>query len=138
VIRVLPAIKRPGGVQRILLIRVIGLQLVVVATGSLVALWWSPVSALAALMGGAIALAASAVFGLISLMSVRGRSGGAVVVAFYVGEVGKFVVVAVGFVLVSRCCAQELTGPNALLLFGVFAATLTAPWLVPVITSSKF
>lgn len=137
-IRVLPAIKRPGGVQRILLIRVIGLQLAMVATGSLVALWWSPVSALTALMGGAIALAASTVFGLISLVSVRGRSGGAVVVAFYVGEVGKFVVVAAGFVLVSRCWAQELTGPNALLLFGAFAATLTAPWLVPAITSGKF
>lgn len=137
-IRVLPAIKRPGSAQRILLIRVIGLQLAVVATGSLVALWWSPESALTALMGGAIALGASTVFGLISLMSVRGRSGGAVVVAFYVGEVGKFIVVAVGFVLVSRCWAQELTGPNALLLFGVFAATLTAPWLVPVITRSKF
>lgn len=133
----LPAIKRPRSDQQTLLIRVIRLQLAAVATGSLVALWWSPMSALAVLMGGSVALAASAVFGLISLMSARGRSAGAVVVAFYVGEIGKFVVVAVGFVLISRC-APELTGPNTLLLFGVFAATLTAQWVVPAVTSSKF
>lgn len=134
----LPAIKRPRSDQQTLLIRVIRLQLAAVATGSLVALWWSPMSALAVLMGGSVALAASAVFGLISLMSARGRSAGAVVAAFYVGEIGKFVVVAVGFVLISRCCAPELTGPNTLLLFGVFAATLTAQWVVPAVTSSKF
>jgi F0F1-type ATP synthase assembly protein I len=135
--RVLPAITRPRSDQETLLIRVIWLQLAVVATGSLVALWWSPMSALAVLMGGSVALAASAVFGLISLMSARGRSAGAVVVAFYLGEIGKFVVVAAGFVLISRC-APELTGPNTLLLFGVFAATLTAQWVVPAVTSSKF
>jgi len=135
--RVLPAIKRPRSDQQTLLIRVIRLQLAVIAIGSLVALWWSPMSALAVLMGGSVALAASAVFGLISLISARGRSAGAVVVAFYVGEIGKFVVVAVGFVLISRC-APELTGPNTLLLFGVFAATLTAQWVVPAVTSSKF
>lgn len=133
----LPAIKRPRSDQQTLLIRVIRLQLAAVATGSLVALWWSPMSALAVLMGGSVALAASAVFGLISLMSARGRSAGAVLAAFYVGEIGKFVVVAVGFVLISRC-APELTGPNTLLLFGVFAATLTAQWVVPAVTSSKF
>lgn len=120
------------------MIRVIRLQLVVVATGALVALWWGPMSALSVLMGGSVALAASAVFGLISLMSARGRSASAVVVAFYLGEMGKFVVVAVGFALISRCCAPELTGPNMLLLFGVFAATLMAQWVVPVVTSSKF
>lgn len=135
--RVLPAIKRPRSDQQTLLIRVIRPQLAVVATGSLVALWWSPMSALAALMGGSVALVASAVFGLISLTSVRGRSAGAVVVAFYVGEIGKFVVVAVGFALISRC-TPELTGPNTLLLFGVFAATLMAQWVVPAVTSSKF
>ncbi len=136
--RVLPAIKRPRSDQQTLLIRVIRLQLAVVATGSLVALWWSPMSALAALMGGSVALVASAVFGLISLTSVRGRSAGVVVVAFYLGEIGKFVVVAVGFALISRCCTPALTGPNTLLLFGVFAATLMAQWVVPAVTSRKF
>lgn len=136
--KVLPAIKRPRSDQQTLLIRVIRLQLAVVATGSLVALWWSPMSALAALMGGSVALVASAVFGLISLTSVRGRSAGVVVVAFYLGEIGKFVVVAVGFALISRCCTPALTGPNTLLLFGVFAATLMAQWVVPAVTSRKF
>jgi F0F1-type ATP synthase assembly protein I len=136
--RVLPAIKRLPDAQSVVLIRVIWLQLTVAMTGSLMALWWSPAAALAAVMGGAIALVASVVFGLISLVFARGRSAGAVVLAFYAGEIGKFAVVAAGFVLVSRCFAPELAGPNTLLLFGVFAATLAAQWVAPTVTSTKF
>ncbi len=125
------------GTAKVLLIRVIRRQLAVVATGSLVALWLNPASALIALMGGVIALMAGLVFGLISLILVRGRSAGAVVVAFYLGEVGKFATVVAGFLLVFRYFASELTSLNALLFLGVFAATLAVQWTVPAANSAK-
>ena len=125
------------GTAKVLLIRVIRRQLAVVATGSLVALWLNPASALIALMGGVIALMAGLVFGLISLILVRGRSAGAEVVAFYVVELVTSVTVVAGFLFVFRYFASELTSLNALLFLGVFAATLDVQWTVPAANSAK-
>lgn len=84
-------------------------------------------------MGGMNALASSAVFGVIALVFARGRSQSAVLTAFFLGETGKFLAVAIGFVLIFYVAGPGLSRGNTLVLFGVFAATLGAQSAVPVV-----
>lgn len=93
--------------------------------------WRVPEAALVAFSGGALALLANLVFGLLALS--RRCGAGAVLAALLIAEAGKFVVVAVGFALVIRCFADQLTGLNALLLFGTFGLTLGAQWAAPLV-----
>jgi len=107
------------------------LQVAVLAASTTVVCWQAPEVALVAFSGGALALLANLVFGLVALG--RWRGAGAVLAALLVAEAGKFVVVAVGFGLVIRFFADQLTGVNALLLFGTFGLTLGAQWAAPLV-----
>lgn len=93
--------------------------------------WRVPEAAMVAFSGGALALLANLVFGLLALG--RQRGAGAVLAALLIAEAAKFGVVAVGFALVIRCFADQLTGLNALLLFGTFGLTLGAQWAAPLV-----
>ncbi len=107
------------------------LQAAVLAAITAVLCWRVPESALVAASGGALALLANLVFGLLALG--RRRGAGAVLAAFLIAEAGKFVVVAVGFGLVIRFFADQLNGLNALLLFGTFGLTLGVQWAAPLV-----
>lgn len=105
------------------------LQATMLAAITAVLRWQAPEALIVAFSGGALAFLANLVFGLLALG--RQRGAGAVLVALLIAEAGKFVVVAVGFALVIRCFADQLTGSNALLLFGTFSLTLGAQWAAP-------
>ena len=107
------------------------LQISVLAVVAAILRWQLPESALVAVSGGALALLANLVFGVLALG--RRRGAGAVMVAFLVAEAMKFGIVAVGFALVVRFFVDQLTGLNALLLFGTFGLTLGAQLAAPLV-----
>lgn len=97
---------------------------VVVALVSLV--FWNRSAALSAAIGGGIGVAANLVLALVAF-----RKGGLtlaqMVSAFYIGEMAKFGVTIVLFVVVLATLRGRLV-PGA--LFGAFVATFLVHWLV--------
>ena len=117
--------------QHELFVRMLLLQVAMFAALLVAALWLAPQSAWVALAGGAIALTANLVFGI--LASIGRRSAGAILVALMVAEAGKIVAVALGFALLFRKFPERLGGVNALLLLGAFVLILSAQWLAPLV-----
>ncbi|MBI2782922.1 MAG: ATP synthase subunit I [Gammaproteobacteria bacterium] len=133
---VMPRAEFPPVGRGALLVRVAILQLAVTTSCALIALCWGRGAALAALLGGMNALASSVVFGSIALVCARGRSQRAVLTAFFLGEAGKFLAVATGFVLIFHVAGSGLSRGNTLVLFGVFTATLVAQGAVATVRKS--
>ena len=117
--------------QHELFVRMLLLQVAMFAALLVAAVWLAPQSAWVALAGGAIALTANLVFGI--LASIGRRSAGAILVALMVAEAGKIVAVALGFALLFRKFPERLVGMNALLLLGAFVLILSAQWLAPLV-----
>jgi ATP synthase protein I len=97
---------------------------VVVALVSLV--FWNRSVALSAAIGGGIGVAANLVLALVAFRK-QGRTLAQMVSAFYVGEIAKFAVTIVLFVVVLATMKGKLV-PGA--LFGAFVATFLVHWLV--------
>ena len=98
---------------------------VVVALVSLV--FWNRTVALSAAIGGGIGVAANLVLALVAFRKKEERTLAQLVSAFYVGEIAKFAVTIVLFVLVLATLKGRLA-PGA--LFGAFVATFLVHWLV--------
>jgi ATP synthase protein I len=98
---------------------------VVVALVSLV--FWNQSFALSAAIGGGIGVAASLVLALVAFRKKEGQTVAQMVSAFYVGEIAKFAVTVVLFVVVLATMKGRLV-PGA--LFGAFVATFLVHWLV--------
>ena len=111
--------------QRAQFVRTMLLQAVVLLLFGATVAWLAPQWAWVTVAGGAIALVANCVFGALALVERRGA--GAVIAAFWVAEVGKFMVVAGGFALLFRNFPERFDDRVALLPLGAFALTLSAP-----------
>jgi ATP synthase protein I len=98
---------------------------VVVALVSLV--FWNRDVALSAAIGGGIGVVANLVLALVAFRKKEERTLAQMVSAFYVGEIAKFAVTIVLFVLVLATLKGRLA-PGA--LFGAFVATFLVHWLV--------
>lgn len=92
----------------------------------------------AALAGSMINVIASAYFALVSLKLPKNATPGIILARFYIGEMGKFVVVAVGFVGVFRYFPDISQGRHAIVLFVAFLLTQLAFIVAPLLLKKDF
>lgn len=92
----------------------------------------------AALAGSMINVIASAYFALVSLKLPKNATPGIILARFYIGEMGKFVVVAVGFVGVFRYFPDISQGRYAIVLFVAFLLTQLAFIVAPLLLKKDF
>lgn len=113
--------------------RIAGFQLIMclVLTGALMLV--KHAAGWAALAGGLTGVLASGCFAVVSLRSGEQASSARIVVDFYLGEVGKLVVIIVCMAAIFTFWPGIQEGFNALALFGAFLLTQAAYIVAPVL-----
>ena len=102
------------------------------------ALAFGKMMAMAALAGATINLAANGYFALVSLKLVKGTTPGRVLGRFYIGELGKFFIIVVGFAWVFRDLPEISQGQYAIVLFVAFLITQVAYVVTPLVLKDSF
>ena len=92
----------------------------------------------AALAGCLINLVASGYFAVVSLKLPKNASPGMILARFYVGEVGKFVIVAVCFGWVFKYLPELVQGRYAIILFVAFLIAQLAFIIAPLVLKEDF
>ncbi len=92
----------------------------------------------AALVGCMINVIASGYFAIVSLKLPKGASPGIILARFYVGEVGKFVIVAVCFGWVFKFLPEIVQGRYAIILFVAFLIAQVAFIVAPLVLKKGF
>ncbi len=92
----------------------------------------------AALVGCMINVIASGYFAIVSLKLPKNASPGMILARFYVGEVGKFVIVAVCFAWVFKYLPELIQGRHAIILFVAFLIAQVAFIVAPLILKEDF
>jgi len=92
----------------------------------------------AALVGCMINVIASAYFAIVSLKLPKNASPGMILARFYVGEVGKFVIVAVCFAWVFKFLPELIQGRHAIMLFVAFLIAQVAFVVTPLVLEKDF
>ena len=92
----------------------------------------------AALVGCMINVIASGYFAIVSLKLPKNASPGMILARFYVGEVGKFVIVAVCFVWVFKFLPELIQGRHAIILFVAFLIAQVAFVVAPLLLKKDF
>lgn len=92
----------------------------------------------AALVGCMINVIASGYFAIVSLKLPKNASPGMILARFYVGEVGKFVIVAVCFVWVFKFLPELIQGRYAIILFVAFLIAQVAFVVAPLLLKKDF
>lgn len=117
----------------------IGVQLVIcllVVVGTFVV--FDRKMAEAALVGCMINVIASGYFAIVSLKLPKNASPGMILARFYVGEVGKFVIVAVCFGWVFKFLPELIQGRQAIILFVAFLIAQVAFVVAPLLLKKDF
>ena len=94
--------------------------------------------AAAALVGCMINVVASGYFAIASLKLPKNASPGMILARFYVGEVGKFVIVAVCFGWVFKFLPELVQGRHAIILFVAFLIAQVAFVVAPMVLKKDF
>ncbi len=92
----------------------------------------------AALVGCLINVIASGYFAIVSLKLPKNASPGIILARFYVGEVGKFVIVAVCFAWVFKYLPELIQGRQAIILFVAFLIAQVAFVVAPLVLKEDF
>jgi len=92
----------------------------------------------AALIGSMINVVASGYFAIVSLKLPKNASPGMILARFYVGEVGKFVIVVVCFAWVFKYLPELLQGRQAIILFVAFLIAQVAFVVAPLVLKEDF
>ncbi len=92
----------------------------------------------AALVGCMINVVASGYFAIVSLKLPKDSSPGVILARFYVGEVGKFVIVAVCFGWVFKFLPELIQGRHAIILFVAFLIAQVAFVVAPLVLKEDF
>ncbi len=92
----------------------------------------------AALVGCMINVIASGYFAIVSLKLPKSASPGMILARFYVGEVGKFVIVAVCFGWVFKFLPEMIEGRHAIILFVAFLIAQVAFVVAPLVLKEDF
>ena len=92
----------------------------------------------AALVGCMINVVASGYFAIVSLKLPKNASPGMILARFYVGEVGKFVIVAVCFGWVFKFLPELVQGRHAIILFVAFLIAQVAFVVAPMVLKKDF
>jgi len=85
------------------------------------------------LIGGLVCTAANAWLAVVAFRPRLGESTGKMLAAFYTGELGKFLIVALLFVLAFRRLEWLKDADNALALFAGYLVAQTVVWVYPLL-----
>lgn len=130
-----PCYLEPKG--RVFALQIVVAQAVVSAVLSLLGLVFSSQVAMAILSGGVICAFANLWFAIVAFRPALGKPPGELLAAFYVAEIGKFVVTALLFLLVFTRFLLFREAIYALLIFIAYALVQTMVWVYP-LARSKF
>jgi len=94
--------------------------------------------AIVILSGGMICSLANFWLAIVAFRPALGRPPGEMLAAFYVGEIGKFVVTALLFLILFKKFALFRQANNALLIFLTYALVQCTVWAYPLARSRLF
>ena len=114
-------------------LQMLGMQFLIVSLLSLVVSIWESRVAVTFFMGGMISVLANLWFALVVFRPPLGSPPGRMLVAFYLGEAGKIIIVALLFMLAfQRVPGMKEMTMGLVLLTGFIASQLIA-WIYPLI-----
>jgi len=116
-------------------LRIVAAQVVVSCLLSLVGLLFSSQIAIVILSGGMICSLANLWLAIVAFRPALGKPPGEMLAAFYVGEIGKFVVTALLFLILFKKFALFRQANNALLIFLTYALVQCTVWAYPLARS---
>ena len=131
----------PGHVEpkgRAFALQIVAAQFVASGVLSLLGLVFSSQVAIAILVGGVICSLANLWLAIVAFRPVLGKPPGEILAAFYVGEIGKFVVTALLFLVVFTRFSLFKQPIYALLIFIAYALVQTMAWVYPLARSRLF
>lgn len=127
--------KEPKG--RVFALQIVAAQVVVTCGLSLLGFLINNKASIAILTGGMICSLANAWLAIVAFRPALGKPPGQMLAAFYMGEIGKFVITAVLFLFAFKHSALLKQPPYALLLFLAYVLVHCTTWAYP-LARSKF
>lgn len=124
-----PPYREPRG--RAFALEIVAAQVVVSLGLSLLGLPVSTQAAIAILSGGMICSLANLWLAIVAFRPALGKPPGQMLAAFYLAELGKFVITAVLFLFVFKKTTLFKQPLNALLLFAAYAMVQCSAWAYP-------
>jgi ATP synthase protein I len=131
----------PSGAEpkgRAFALRIVTAQVVVTCVLSLLGLALSTQSAIVILSGGMICSLANLWLAIVAFRPALGRPPGEMLAAFYVGEIGKFVITVLLFLIAFKKFTLFKQPNNALLIFLAYALVQCMAWVYPLVRSRLF
>ncbi len=119
-------------------LQIVAAQVVASCVLSLLGLVFSSQVAIAILVGGVICSLANLWLAIVAFRPGLGKSPGEMLAAFYVGEIGKFVVTALLFLVVFTRFSLFKQPTYALLIFIAYALVQSMAWVYPLARSRFF
>lgn len=131
-----PGFTEPRG--RAFALQIVAAQVVASCMLSLLGLVFSSQVAIAILVGGVICSLANFWLAIVAFRPGLGKPPGEILAAFYVGEMGKFVVTALLFLVVFTRFSLFKQPIYALLIFIAYALVQSMAWVYPLARSRLF
>jgi ATP synthase protein I len=119
-------------------LEIVSAQVVVTGVLSLLGLFCSNQVAIAILAGGMICSLANLWLAIVAFRPALGKPPGQMLAAFYVGEIGKFIITALLFLIAFKKTTLLRQPTYALLMFAAYIAVLCTIWAYPLARSKFF
>ena len=119
-------------------LQIVAAQVLVSCVLALVGLVFGSQVAIVILSGGMICSLANFWLAIVAFRPALGKPPGEMLAAFYVGEIGKFVVTALLFLILFKKFALFRQANNALLIFLTYALVQCTVWAYPLARSRLF
>ena len=116
-------------------LQIVAAQVLVSCVLALVGLVFGSQVAIVILSGGMICSLANFWLAIVAFRPALGKPPGEMLAAFYVGEIGKFVVTALLFLILFKKFALFRQANNALLIFLTYALVQCTVWAYPLARS---
>jgi len=116
-------------------LQIVAAQVLVSCVLALVGLVFGSQVAIVILSGGMICSLANFWLAIVAFRPALGKPPGEMLAAFYVGEIGKFVVTALLFLILFKKIALFRQANNALLIFLTYALVQCTVWAYPLARS---
>ena len=119
-------------------LQIVTAQVLVTFVLALLGLVFSSQIAIVILSGGMISSSANLWLAIVAFRPALGKSPGEMLAAFYVGEIGKFVITALLFLIVFKNFVLFRQANYAFLIFLTYAVVQCTVWVYPLARSRLF
>lgn len=116
-------------------LEIVAAQVIVSLGLSLLGLPFSKQVAIVILSGGMMCSLANLWLAIVAFRPALGKPPGQMLAAFYVGEIGKFVITALLFLIAFKYVALFRQAKYALLIFVAYALVQSTVWVYPLVRS---